>query len=266
MDIVIVIALILASGMFSGLTIGLMGLSIQEVQRSADLGDRNATRVLPILQKGNHLLVTLLLGNTAVNATLSIFLGGVVGEGIIAGVISTALILVFGEILPAAFLTRHALSVGARVAGLVRVIMFLFYPVAAPIAFMLDRALGEEIPVLLNRRELRHVIETHHNAENSDIDALDRDLIVGALSLQEKIAESIMTPLDKVHTVGSRDYLTKEKIAELKKSGYTRFPVLWDDRIVGVLNIKYLVGIEVGSGTVEEYSADHQPLHPYGYG
>jgi len=261
MDIVIVIALILASGMFSGLTIGLMGLSLDEVQRSADLGDRNALRVLPIIKKGNHLLVTLLLGNTAVNATLSIFLGGVVGAGIIAGVISTALILVFGEILPAAFLTRHALSVGARVAGLVKFIMLLFYPIAAPIAFILDRALGKEIPTLLNRRELRHVIEAHHSAENSDIDALDRDLIVGALSLQEKTAESIMTPLDKVHTVGSHDHLTEEKIAELKKSGYTRFPVLWDDRVVGVLNIKYLVGIEVGSGTVEEYSAGNKFIH-----
>ncbi len=261
MDIVIAVALIAASGMFSGLTIGLMSLSVNDVQRSADLGDRNASLVLPIVKRGNHLLVTLLLGNTAVNATLSIFLGGVVGEGVTAGVISTALILVFGEILPAAFLTRYALFVGARVAGLVRTIMFVFYPIAAPIAFLLNRTLGEELPNLLNRHELRHVIETHHSAENSDIDALDRDLIVGALSLQEKTAESIMTPMDLVHTVSSRDDLTEIKIAELKKSGYTRFPVLWDDRIVGVLNIKYLVGIEVGSGTVEEYSAGNKFIH-----
>ena len=115
MDIIIVLALITSSGMFSGLTIGLMGLSIDDVQRSADLGDKNASKVLPVIKSGNLLLVTLLLGNTAVNATLSIFLGGVVGTGLMAGVISTALILVFGEILPAAALTRHALVVGAKV-------------------------------------------------------------------------------------------------------------------------------------------------------
>jgi CBS domain containing-hemolysin-like protein len=51
MDILIIIALIAASGMFSGLTIGLMGLSVDEVQRSSDLGDRNAIRVLPIVKK-----------------------------------------------------------------------------------------------------------------------------------------------------------------------------------------------------------------------
>lgn len=261
MEILIVLALITASGMFSGLTIGLMGLSVDEVQRSSDLGDENAALVLPIVKKGNLLLVTLLLGNTAVNATLSIFLGGVVGEGVMAGVISTALILIFGEILPAAALTRHALLVGARVAGLVKGLMFLFYPVAGPIAMVLDRVLGEELPTLLNRRELRHVIETHHNAEESDIDALDRDLILGALSLQEKTAEQIMTPQYEVHVVGLHDELTEAKIGELKASGYTRFPVLQDDRVVGVLNIKGLVGIASDSRRVEDFSAGNKLVH-----
>ncbi len=261
MDILIIIALISASGMFSGLTIGLMGLSIDEVQRSADLDDRDAIRVLPIVKEANLLLVTLLLGNTAVNATLSIFLGGVVGEGVMAGVISTALILVFGEVLPAAILTRHALFVGARVAGIVRVLMFVFYPFAGPIAYILDRTLGTELPDLLNRRELRHVIETHHKAEDSDIDALDRNLILGALSLQEISIESIMTPKEKVHTIGFKDELNEAKIMELKKSGYTRFPVLQDDRIVGVLNIKRLLGLGDELGSVEDFTAGHKFVH-----
>jgi len=261
MDIFIVIALISASGMFSGLTIGLMSLSVDIVQRSADLGDRNAVLVLPIIKKGNLLLVTLLLGNTAVNATLSIFLGGLVGEGVIAGVISTALILIFGEILPAAVLTRHALFVGARVAGLVKLLIFVFYPVSGPIAIILDRVLGEELPSLLDRRELQHVIEAHHMSDDSDIDTLDRDLLLGTLSLQDKTAEQIMTPIEQVHTVGYKDPLTKIKIAELKTSGYTRFPVLQDDRIIGVLNIKDLVGVPWGSGSVEDFSTANRFVH-----
>ncbi|MEA1918508.1 MAG: CNNM domain-containing protein [Campylobacterota bacterium] len=261
MDIFIIIALITASGMFSGLTIGLMGLSVDEVQRSSDLGDRNALRVLPIVKQGNLLLVTLLLGNTAVNATLSIFLGGVVGEGVVAGVIATLLILIFGEVLPAAILTRHALFVGARVAGVVKILMFILYPFAGPIAMVLDRALGAEIPELLNRRELRHVIETHQKSDESDIDTLDRDLILGALSLQEKRVENIMTPREKVHTVALKDELNEEKIFELKKSGYTRFPVLQDDRIVGVLNIKRLLGGTPEESTVEDYSSGQKFVH-----
>ena len=256
MDIIIVLALITSSGMFSGLTIGLMGLGIDDVQRSADLGDKNAVKVLPVIKSGNLLLVTLLLGNTAVNATLSIFLGGVVGTGLMAGVISTALILVFGEILPAAALTRHALVVGAKVAGLVKFLMFVFYPVSGPISILLDRVLGEQLPDMLNRRELRHVIETHQQSEDSDIDALDRDIILGTLSLQEKTAEMIMTPCKEVVTVGYKDTLDKTMISKLKKSGYTRFPVLRDDRIVAVLNIKELVGVPLENKLVKEYITD----------
>ena len=256
MDIIIVLALITSSGMFSGLTIGLMGLGVDDVQRSADLGDKNAAKVLPVIKHGNLLLVTLLLGNTAVNATLSIFLGGVVGTGLMAGVISTALILVFGEILPAAALTRHALVIGAKVAGLVKFLMFLFYPVSGPISILLDRVLGEQLPDMLNRRELRHVIETHQQSQDSDIDALDRDIILGTLSLQEKTAEMIMTPCEQVVTVGYKDVLDETMISKLKESGYTRFPVLRDDRIVAVLNIKELVGVALKNNLVKEFITD----------
>lgn len=261
MDIIIILALIGASGMFSGLTIGLMGLSVDEVQRAADLGDRDAAKVLPIVKRGNLLLVTLLLGNTAVNATLSIFLGAVVGGGILAGFIATALILVFGEILPAAVLTRHALSVGGKVSGLVRVVIVLFYPIAWPIATVLDRLLGETLPDIMSRIELRHIIETHHRAAESDIDSFDRDIMVGALSLQEQPAEAIMTPSEEVFAVSAKETLTSERIVELKQSGYTRFPVLWDDRVVGVLNIKKLVGTCTDEHAVEDYSKDSKIIH-----
>ncbi len=261
MDIIIVIALILASGMFSGLTIGLMGLSLDDVQRSSDLGDANAAKVLPVIKNGNLLLVTLLLGNTAVNTSLSIFLGGVVGEGVMAGVISTALILIFGEILPAAALSRHALVIGAMVADLVKVLIFLFYPIAGPISIVLDRILGEQLPDLLNRHELRHVIETHQQAKESDIDAFDRDMLLGVLSLQETTAADIMTPAEDVLTVAYEEPLNTTLIDKLKKSGYTRFPVLRDDRIVGVLNIKKLVGIIPDNRLIKEHSSDNRLVH-----
>lgn len=264
MDIVIIIALIGASGMFSGLTIGLMSLSVDEVQRAADLGDGRALKVLPLVRRSNLLLVTLLLGNTAVNAALSIFLGGVVGGGILAGFIATALILVFGEIVPAAVLTRHALNIGAKMAGVVRLLIWAAYPVAWPIAAILDRVLGEPLPQILSRQELSHVIETHHRSNESDIDALDRDIMLGALSLRERQVDEIMTRAEEVFGVGIKEPLTKELLDRLKASGFTRFPVVWDDRVVGILNIKKLVGICADNGTIEEYSREYKIIHvPY---
>ncbi len=261
MEIVVVVALLIASGTFSGLTIGLMSLSVDEVARLADLGNKDAIRVLPIIKRGNLLLVTLLLGNTAVNATLSIYLGGVVGEGVLAGVISTALILIFGEILPAAILTRHALYVGAKVSNMVKAIIVVLYPISAPIAFALNRVLGEEVPSMLSRRELRHVIETHHKSDRSDIDALDRDMLLGALSLQEKRAGGIMTKRQDVYTLNLKERLTTDLVAQLKESGYTRFPVTKAQKVVGILNIKRLVGVDLDRYRVENFTSKDKILH-----
>ena len=261
MEVLIVVALIAASGMFSGLTIGLMGYSVDEVERLSAVGDINAMKILPLVKDGNLLLTTLLLGNTAVNATLSIYLGAIVGEGVLAGVVATSLILIFGEIIPAALLTRYALEVGGYVAKPVRMLTILFYPIAGPIALALDKLLGKDLPELLSRKELRHMIMTHERSEDSDIDALDRDILLGALSLNEINIDTIMTPKDEVCTVGYKEKLTAELLKSLKESGYTRFPVTWDDRIVGLLNIKRLVGECGEDQMIEELCKVNKIIH-----
>lgn len=58
----------------------------------------NAKKVLSLLERGKHwVLVTLLLSNVVINETLPIILDGVLGGGWQAVVISTALIVIFGE-------------------------------------------------------------------------------------------------------------------------------------------------------------------------
>lgn len=58
----------------------------------------NAKKVLLLLERGKHwVLVTLLLSNVVINETLPIILDGVLGGGWQAVVISTALIVIFGE-------------------------------------------------------------------------------------------------------------------------------------------------------------------------
>lgn len=247
--------------MFSGLTIGLMGYSVEEVERLSAVGDINALKILPLVKDGNLLLTTLLLGNTAVNATLSIYLGTVVGEGVLAGFIATSLILIFGEIIPAALLTRYALEVGGYVAKPVKVLTYLFYPIAGPIALALDKLLGKDLPELLSRKELRHMIETHERHEGSDIDALDRDILVGALSLNETNVETIMTAKVDVFTVDYKETLSSEFILKLKETGFTRFPAIWDDRVIGVLNIKRLVGNWNDQATIQELCKENKIIH-----
>ncbi len=119
MDYLIIFILILFSAIFSGLTIGFLGLDKSELSRKAKLGNRKAAKIITIRKNGNFLLVVLLLGNVLVNSILSVFLGDKF-SGLVAVIASTALIVIFGEILPQAIFYRHALSIGYYFVPIVR--------------------------------------------------------------------------------------------------------------------------------------------------
>jgi len=72
-----------------------------------------AARIQPIRENGHLLLVTLLLANVIVNETLPIIMDDLIGEGLIAILISSALIVIFGEIIPQSICSRFGLAVGA---------------------------------------------------------------------------------------------------------------------------------------------------------
>jgi len=133
----IAILLLALSALFSGLTLGLLSLDVHNLRRQADMGNKDAEKVYPIRKRGNLLLTTLLLGNVAVNATLSVFLGSL-ASGIVAGIVATAMIFVFGEIIPQAVMSRYGLWFGARTTWIVRFVIILFYPITFPIAYTLD--------------------------------------------------------------------------------------------------------------------------------
>ena len=76
--------------------------------------------MLSLLHKGKHwVLVTLLLGNVIVNETLRIVLDGEMrGQGgWIAVLISTCLVVVFGEIIPQSVCAKYGLAIGASSAS-----------------------------------------------------------------------------------------------------------------------------------------------------
>ncbi|MBN1646140.1 DUF21 domain-containing protein, partial [Candidatus Woesearchaeota archaeon] len=146
----IVILLIVLSGIFSGLTLGLMSLNKFELRRKVRMGNPDAKKIYPLRKKGNLLLTTLLLGNVAVNAILSIFLGSVTA-GLKAFLIATGLIVIFGEVLPQSLFHAYALRLGAEFSWIVYVFMFLFYPVTKPLSMVLDKFIGREMPTIYSK-------------------------------------------------------------------------------------------------------------------
>ncbi len=247
MDYIIVIVLVALSGLFSGLTLGLLSLDKNELKRKIELGDKYAEKVYPVRKKGNLLLCTLLLGNVAVNSTLAIFLGNI-ASGVMAGIIATALIVVFGEIIPQASFSRFALQVGAKTAWLVKIFMYLLFPICFPIAWVLDKVLGDEMATIYSKHELMKIVEEHESAKESEIESDETRIIKGALTFSDKIVEKIMTPRTMVYAIEKDEILDHKKLDEMRKLGFSRYPVYEKeiDNVIGVIFIKDLINIQKG--------------------
>lgn len=237
-----------------------MSLNLKELQRKAKLGHVHAQHVLP-LRKTTHLtLAAILLTNVAAVSATSLVLESAL-YGLLAGVITTLLTVVFGEILPQALFARHALKYCARLRHVMRLMIVLTYPVSKPLQLLLDKLFSEQQSHLQSRHELGIMITEHLGHEESELDEDEVEIIRGALQLSEKHVSDIMLPIKNVFWLRPTTLLTSKKIDEIKKVGRSRIPVFNRDntQCYGVLLMKDLVDIDFDAKT---YRVDDMPLHP----
>lgn len=221
-----------------------MTLKPQTLKRKAKLGDAQAKQVYPLRKNGNLLLTTLLLANVLVNTILSIFLGSLT-TGVIAVVLATALIVVFGEIIPQALMNKHALRFGARTRHLTRLFMILLYPIAKPVSVLLDKTLGHELPTIFSKKEIGMMVKEQVTIQESDLDNLDYSIVTRGLSFSDKRVRDIKTPLKNTYSLQQNQRLTKKLLHEIQEQGYSRIPVFDEERrgVVGILYAKDLIEV-----------------------
>jgi len=230
------------SALFSGLTLGYFSLNVNTLERRARLGNKEAQAIYPIRKRGNQLLTTLLLGNVMVNTALSIYLGSI-ASGFMAGLIATSSIFIFGEIVPQAVLSRHGMWFGSRLAPVMKLIMLILSPITFPIAFILDKLLGQEMPTLYSKRELMQIVSELEDSEDSEIDADEERIVHGALQFSHTTVREIMTPKDSVVTFDENRRLDEGFLVEVSKHAYSRYPIYSGktDNIVGILYTRDLI-------------------------
>jgi hypothetical protein len=169
------------SAMFSGLNLAFFSLTRLRLEVEAAAGNPGAIKVLEIRSNPNLVLTTVLLGNVSINVLLTLLSDSVLA-GASAFLFSTVVITAFGEILPQAYFSRNALRVTSVLSPLFRVYQFVLYPIAGPVAKLLDRALGPEGLVFFRERQLRHLIRKHIEASEAEIDRIEG---LGALNFLE---------------------------------------------------------------------------------
>lgn len=181
--------------------------------------------------------------------------------GLIAGISSTLLIVIFGEVIPQAFFARFALALTARFAWLLKLMIIVSYPVSKPLQLCLDALFGHEQEKLHNRTELGMIIGDHARDKSSELDSGEVKIMQAALSLSEKRVKEIMTPIKHVYWLDNLTIINASVIDEIKERRYSRIPIFNKalTKCYGVLLMKDLLDIDFDNHPQDVVDLD---LHP----
>ncbi|CAL9079717.1 unnamed protein product [Musa textilis] len=246
--LMICVGLVMFAGLMSGLTLGLMSLSLVDLEVLVKAGkpkdQLNAAKILPVVKNQHLLLCTLLIGNSLAMEALPIFLDALLPAwGAI--LISVTLILAFGEIIPQAVCSRYGLSVGAKTAGLVRVLLLIFFPVAYPISKLLDWLLGKGHFALMRRAELKTLVDMHGNeaGKGGELTHDETTIITGALDLTQKTTKDAMTTILETFSLDINSKLDMHTLGLIMSKGHSRVPIYSGSptNIIGLILVKNLI-------------------------
>jgi hypothetical protein len=207
------IALCIAqSAIFSGLNLAVFSISRLQLEVDASTGNPDAVKLLSLRQDSNFVLTTVLWGNVGINVLLTLLSDSVLA-GLAAFLFSTVAITMMGEILPQAYFSRNALRMAVLFSPILRFYQWLLFPVAKPVAKLLDWWLGPEGIQYFRERDLRVVIRKHLAAEDVDVDHVEG---IGALNF---------LAIDDVHVIREGEPLDPKSIITLPfQANKPRFP------------------------------------------
>lgn len=242
------VVLVAMSGFCAGMTTGFFSLDMNSLSiiAKSDPVKRNrkyAKNIIPVRRNGNLLLVTLILTNVFVNSAISI-LSADLTSGLLGFFLSSALIVIFGEIFPQALCVKYTLFIGSATVYFVYTFMFFLFPLAYPFSVILDFFLGKDLGQFYDIAGLKELIEIH--AQSRDKTGLEYDsanILQGALDFANKKVRDVMTTQDNIFCVDVSAKLDAELLNSIWQTGHSRIPVYkgTKDNIVGILFVKDLI-------------------------
>ncbi len=183
------------SGLFSGCNIAVFSLSRLRLEAAAAAGDKSAESALELRRDANFTLVTILTGNVAINVLLTMLADSVM-VGVLAFLFSTVIITAVGEIGPQAYFSRNALRAVALFAPVLRLYRILLWPVAKPIAMLLDVWVGTETVPWFRERELHNILRYHADHADSEVGRVEAIGAINFLALDDLLVRHQGNPID----------------------------------------------------------------------
>lgn len=255
-QIILLLVLLLLSAFFSGSEIAFFSIKqkkLEEDFKSSKLLHRYASNLLAFPRR---LLITILVGNTLTNVAASIVSVSLALEIAkfysikvnliltIQIVVITIIILLFGELLPKVFASKHP-NFTIRLTLLpLYFFSLIIYPITESITELIRLTFSkikfDRSKSAITQKEISDLAELGH--ERGTLEEDEQEIISSFVEFKSVLVIEVMTP--RVDIVAVPYNVNSEDLIEtINKSGYSRFPVYKEnlDKIVGVVHVKDLL-------------------------
>jgi len=262
-ELLIVVVLVLANGLFAGAEIAILSVRKGRVQEAGARGDRRALAVQALRDQPERFLATVQIGITVVSAAAAVFGGAAIARSLtpilahvfghsaeevafaIVIVLISFLSLVLGELVPKSLALRYSTGYSFLVS---RPLLRLSR-IAAPIVWFLTfcsnlvlRLFGDRTSFTetrMSRDELKQLVE--EAAKTGSVDVRSSEIVARALELEDVAVAEVMVRRDRIAAI-RRDASVEEVQRVLLEEGHSRMPVYEGelDHIVG-----YVVALDV---------------------
>lgn len=262
-ELIVILALVLANGVFSGAEIAVVALRRSRIDELAEEGDKGARAVLALREDPERFLATVQIGITVVGSSAAAF-GGASLAGQLAPVLAryeplaahadalalglvvaciSYLSIVLGELVPKSLALRGAERYALAIARPLQGLSWLFKPLVGLLsssANLVLRPFGDQTTFTEARHsaeELQQLVEDARKAGMVDDSAAE--IATRALALPELTAADVMVPRQDVVMIALGASFEELKGA-LGSHVHSRLPVYQDnvDNVVGYVSTR----------------------------
>jgi Mg2+/Co2+ transporter CorB len=254
-SIAITFVLMLLSAFFAGAETAMTATSRARMHQLEKDGEPRAKSVNWLMRHREQMVGTMLLGNTFVNIAASALVTSVLltlfgSAGVaVATLITTALVLIFCEVLPKTYAITNADGMALVLGRLVRFVVMVFAPVVNAVAWLVKIilwAMGVKSMGLVEdeqeaaHEEIRGAIDLHHL--HGAVGTVDRDMLGGILDLKDLQISDVMIHRKNMIMIDAESP-PEEVLDRILSQPHTRLPIYKGDseNIIGVIHVKDLL-------------------------
>ncbi len=255
MDIALIVICIALSAFFSASETALSSANKIRLRSMAENGSKGAERALKVIKKYDKTITTILIGNNIVNIACSslatlltiAIMTSALGEevagtwgSVVSTVVTTLVVLIFGEVLPKSIAKDHAEGLSIIVSAPISFLMIIFTPFSAffiGLKKLVAKLFKTKESVSFTEEELKAIIE--ESEDEGVLETQESNLVRSALEFDEITVDEIITPRVGIVAVDISDSVAEVRRKFLSEE-YSRMPVYEKtlDNIVGIITEK----------------------------